>query len=207
MKTVLTDEQVLVYSSTEENNISIATLHKGDAMELGKVTKKNKKTWVEITLPGNQKGYIPGDTKIFTIRKAQLASKSVDMMDAPSRTANLVKTYTKGATFDVVFIETTDNENWFKLVDQTGQSGYILTTGSKLRVVQESTKSSALRNIITGLIFTVIGVVMTFLNSNDPTGTSLVYVSYAVIFFGLLQIGQGAVEYYKVIHSKDKPKD
>lgn len=206
MKAILTDESVPVYSSMEENNISIATLHKGDAMELGKVTKKKKKTWVEIALPGDQKGYIAGDTKIFTVRKAQLASNSVDVMDALSRAANLVKIYTKGSIFTVTSIEKTDDGNWFKVQDESGLVGYIPTSTAKLKVVPEFTRSGATRNIITGLIFAVIGVVLTLMNTNAQQGGSMIYISYAVIFFGLLQIGQGAVEYYKATRSKDKPK-
>ena len=203
MKAILTDDQVLVYSSMEENNISIATLHKGEEMELGKVTRKKTKTWVEISLAGGQKGFIPGETKIFTVRKAQLVSNSVDMMDAPASTANLVKTYTKGSIFTVTLFEKTDEGNWFKVRDEAGQEGFIPSTSTKLKVVQEPTRSGAIRNLITGLIFTVIGVVLTFMNSAPDQANSMIYISYAVIFFGLLQMGQGGVEYYKFTHKKD----
>ena len=50
MKAILTDEQALVYNSFEDQTISIATIHKGEVMDLGKVIRKKKKVWVEIAL-------------------------------------------------------------------------------------------------------------------------------------------------------------
>jgi len=207
MKAILTDEETLVYGTMEENNISIATLHKGDEVELGKVTRKKKATWVEIALPGDQKGYIAGETKIFTIKRAQLASKTVDMVNAPSADARVVKTYSKGAIFTVKAVEKVEEVSWFKVVDDDGSTGYIQAGATKLKVVTEPTRSGAIRNIITGLIFAIVGVVLTFLNSNPESGISMVYVSYAVIFFGLLQMGQGGLEYYKVTRAKAKSKE
>ncbi len=207
MKAVLTDDDVLVYSSMEENNISIATLHKGDVVDLGKVTRKKDKTWVEITLPGEQKGYIGGETKIFSIKKAQVMGNSIDVHETPDEASPVVKTITKGTVVTVSGVENLESGNWFKLEDEAGLIGYIPTQASKLRVVPELSRSSAIRNMATGAIFTAIGVVLTLMNSNTAQQNSMIYISYAVIFFGLLQLGQGAVELYKVTRSKKKPEN
>ena len=205
MKAILTDEQTLVYGSMEDQSISITTIHKGEEMNLGKVNRKKGKVWVEITLPGNQKGYITGETKIFTIRKAQLAANSVDMVDAPSKTANVIKTLTRGTQVTVAMVEKTEEGTWFKVRDESNVEGYV-PTSTKFRVMPEYTRSSAMRNILTGLVFVVIGVALTMMNSSATQGSSMIYVSYAVVFFGLLQLGQGVIEYIRVTRAKDKPK-
>lgn len=203
MKTILTDEATLVYSSTEDQSISIATIHKGETMELGKVIRKKGKVWVEITLPGGQKGYIGGETKIFTIRKAQVPTNSAELVETPEKTANVIKTLTRGTILTISGVEKSDAGTWFKATDETGVSGYI-TSDIKLKVVPEYTRSGAMRNIITGLVFIVIGVALTVMNSQPGQGNGMIYISYAVVFFGLLQGGQGAFELFKMRKAAEK---
>ncbi len=202
MKAVLTDEDVKVYNSMEDTSLSIATLHKGDEVNLGKVTRKKNKTWVEILLPNDQKGYIVGETKIFTIKRAQLTSKSADLHEAPDDTSPILKTYVKGDLMTVKGVETQETGNWFKIVEEPNLVGYLAASGTKLRVVPELTRSAAIRNLVTGAIFAIIGIVLTLLNSDPTQQNNMMYISYAVIFFGLLQLGQGAFELYKLSKQK-----
>lgn len=203
MKAILTDEQAPVFPSMEENSISIATFHKGEEMELGKVVKKKGQSWVEVVLPGDQKGYISGDTKIFIVRLARIMANSTDMMDAPSTSANVLKSLTKGAPITVVFVEKMEDGNWFKICDETGAQGYI-PTSVKLRAVQEITRSGAIRNMVAGFIFTAVGVLLTLQYARTEESSNLNVISYAVIFFGVFQLGQGIFEYIR--YSKEKKK-
>ncbi|MPM19985.1 hypothetical protein SDC9_66412 [bioreactor metagenome] len=202
MKAVLTDEDVKVYNSMEDTSLSIATLHKGDEVDLGKVTRKKNETWVEISLPNDQKGYIAGETKIFTVKRAQLTSKSADLHEAPDETSPILKTYIKGDLMTVKGVETQEAGNWFKIVEEPDLVGYLASSSVKLRVVPELTRSAAIRNLVTGGIFAVIGIVLSLLNSDPTQQNSMIYISYAVIFFGLLQMGQGAFELYKLSKQK-----
>jgi uncharacterized protein YgiM (DUF1202 family) len=169
------------------------------------VTRKKDKTWVEVTMAGEQKGYITGDTKIFAFKKAQLMSNSVDVHETADENSPVIKTLTKGTIVTVSGVENLETGNWFKIQDDAEMVGYIPTQGSKLRVVPELSRSSAIRNMATGAIFTVIGIVLTLMNSSSANQNTMIYISYAVIFFGLLQLGQGAVEMYKVTRAKNKP--
>ena len=196
MKAVLTDEQVLVYSSTENQSISIATIHKGEVMDLGKVIRKKGKVWVEIALLGNQKGYISGETKIFSIRKGQVITNSADLVETPVKSAVVIKTLQRGAILTISGVEKTEEGSWFKAMDNSGVNGYIATS-VKLKMVPEYSRSSAIKNMITGLVFIVIGVGLTVLNLQSQQANGMIYLSYAVIFFGLLQGGQGLIEFLK----------
>ncbi len=204
MKAILIDEEVHIYSSTDGQSISIATMHKGDEMELGKVSQKNRKTWVEISLPGDQKGYIAGDTKIFQIRKTTVANAAVDLKKAPEENAETIKTLLKGTSLTVFGVEGTDESGkWFRVRDESNIEGYI-PTPTKLRVLPEVSSSSAIRNIVTGFIFAGIGGFLAFSDAN--AGSNMQWISYAVIFFGLLQLGQGVAEYIRVKREKGKEK-
>lgn len=204
MKAILIDEDVHVYSSTDDQSISIATLRKGEEMELGKVSQKNRKTWVEISLPGDQKGYIAGDTKIFAIRKTTVAVAAVDLKKTPNEDAETIKTLLKGTSLTVFGVDGTDESGkWFRVRDEANVEGFI-PTPTKLRVQPEVSSSSAVRNIVTGFIFAGIGGFLAFSNSNS--GSNMQWISYAVIFFGLLQLGQGVAEYIRVKREKGKEK-
>jgi hypothetical protein len=205
MKAMLTDETTLVYNTIEEQAISIATIHKGEVMNLGKVIRKKGKVWVEITLPGEQKGYIGGDTKIFAIRKAQVSSNTVDLLETPSKTATVVKTEKRGTVMELNGVEKNEEGSWFKVVDDAGMVGFI-SSDTKLRQVPEMTRSSAIRNMLYGFLFIVLGVVFTVMNQKAQASGGMVYVSIAVIFFGLLQGGQGVIEFLKVRKNSDSAK-
>lgn len=204
MKAILMDDETPVYASIEDNTISIATIHKGEVMELGKVIQKKRKSWVEVSLGEEQKGYITGDTKIFAIRKVTVMNPSIDIKESPSDDAPVVKTLLKGSTVTVCGVEKLESgSDWFKVQDDAEMTGFV-PTSSKLRVVPELSQSNAVRNMVTGLIFTAIGVFFVVTNSSASSGSSMVWISYAVIFFGLLQLGQGAFEYYQLLKSKKK---
>jgi hypothetical protein len=196
MRAVITDEETLVYGSMEDQTISIATLHKGDVLDLGKVIKKGKVVWVEATLPGDVKGYISGETKIFAIKKGQVSNKSLDLLETPSKTATVVKTFIKGTILEFNGVEKNEEGTWFSVTDDTGVKGYV-TADAKLRQVQEPSKSGAMRDIVYGLVFILLGVIFTVMNQKSTPNSGMVYISMAVIFFGLLQGGQGVLQYIR----------
>jgi uncharacterized protein YgiM (DUF1202 family) len=202
MKAIMMDEEIPVYSSIDDTSISIRTLHKGEEVELGKVTQKKRKTWVEVNLPGDQKGYISGDTKIFAIRKATVMNAAVDVKESANDDARVIKTLVKGSTVTVTGVEKPEGgTDWFKVHDEANIEGYV-PTSTKLRVVPELSQSNAVRNLVTGTIFAAIGVFFTLSNNSTGTTNNMVWISYAVIFFGLLQFVQGGYEYIQIIRAR-----
>jgi hypothetical protein len=205
MKAIMTDETALVYGSIEDQSISIATIHQGEEMDLGKVIRKKGKAWVEITLPGDQKGYIVGETKIFAVRKGQISTKTADLIESPDKSAAVIKTLQHGAILTISGVEKTEEGSWFKAEDETGVTGYI-STSAKLKVVPEYTRSGAIRNMLTGLVFIIVGIGLGIMNSQPSAANGMIYIAYAIVFFGLLQGGQGAVEYFKFKKSAETEK-
>jgi uncharacterized protein YgiM (DUF1202 family) len=205
MKAVLTEESTPVYASLDDQTISITTIHKGEIVDLGKVTKKkNKEVWVAATLENGTKGYIHGDAKIYRVQKGQLTDKSIDMVDAPSKDAVVLKTLVKGAIITITAVEKNDDGSWYHGTDETGATGYIPSSAG-LRVAPEFTSGGARKDMITGLVFIVVGAVLAFLDTRNNQSSGMVFLSYAVIFFGILQGGQGLYEYL-IVRKKEKEK-
>jgi hypothetical protein len=230
MKAVLTEEKATVYGSTDEHSISIATIHKGELLELGKVVRKGgklfekkplrgglwypklnlfytEKVWVEITLPGDQKGYIEGNTSIFAVKKAALYSKTADLLETANKNGFVIKTLKDGAILTVIGIDKTEEGSWFKVTDENGVTGYLLST-AKLKEIPMYNRDSAKKNMITGLAFLILGggVAIFNIQSSQSDNTIMLYIAYAIIFFGILQGGQGLAEFVRARRSKDPSK-
>lgn len=206
MKAVLTDESTRIFSEPNEQAITLTTLQKGIEVELGKVTKKKKEVWVEVTLLSGQIGYIPGDTKIFAIKKVQLLNNSVDMLDAPIADATVVKTYAKNAIFTAIGIEKEDDKGWVRVRDDSGLEGYI-PGAAKIKVYQEPTKSGGKKLMITGGIFASLGIVIFVVSLFQvQSATDSPFLMIALLALGFMQVVQGYLQYRKASKTENEPK-
>ncbi|KAF0112247.1 MAG: Uncharacterized protein FD147_308 [Chloroflexi bacterium] len=206
MRATLTEDSAKIFSEPNEQTISVATLHKGDEFELGKIHKKKKSVWVEVILSPGLTGYISGDTKIFAIKEVQLLNNSVDMFDAPAEDANIVKTYSKKAIFTAVGIEKEEGKGWVRVRDDAGAEGYI-RGDAKIRIYQPATKASGKKLMITGGIFIGMGVVIyifSMFQAQAARDSSLIMV--ALVGLGLMQLIQGFLQYRRMSKTENNPK-
>jgi hypothetical protein len=206
MRGILVDENAKIYSEPNSQNLSLATLKKGDEFELGKVTRKNREVWVEITLPSGQTGYIPGETHIFQIKKVQMMNGPIDLRDGPSDTSNVVKTYNKNDVVTAVGIEKDEGKGWIKVTDSEGAFGY-LKGDTKIRLYMEPTKSGAIKQMISGGLFTLLGGVfyVTSVTRGDTENT-MALLNVAIIAFGLMQVVQGIIQYRQAKKNENEKK-
>lgn len=95
MKIKILQENASLYSQPDQNSGLVRTLNRGDVAELGSVKKVAGKQWVEVTLLDGSKGFIPGETRIFSLIQAALnrktplyatPDKSMVKMELPKRT-------------------------------------------------------------------------------------------------------------------------
>lgn len=206
MKAILTEESTAVYDVAEDGAAQIATIHKDEEMELGKILrKKGGKVWVEVTLPNDVKGYILGGTKIFAVRDALIPRSRTELHAGPSKSSRVLKTLERNKTVTVTGIEKNDEGSWFKSTDEDGAFGYI-STEVKLRVAPELSRRSAMRNLVIGVLFLVIGIGLTVMDSRPGQSNNLIYLAYIVIFLGLVQAAQGAFELAKLKKKEAKEK-
>jgi uncharacterized protein YgiM (DUF1202 family) len=197
MKAILVDETVKVYTEPSDQNLSLATLRKGDEFELGKVTRKKGVVWVEITMSSGQKGYVLGTTHIFEFKTVQLLTDGVELREAANAESNLVKTFHKNDVITAVGVEKDDDKGWVKIIDRDGNNGYI-KGGARIRYYQEPTKNGGKKLMITGGIFGLMGVAFYIFSliTSQVTG-NMAILMVAVLAFGLLQFVQGLMEYNK----------
>lgn len=196
MRAILSDESMPIYPEPNGDSISITTLHKGDELEVGKVLRKKKDTWVEVSTPAGVKGYIHGDTKIFAIRRVEAVANPLEVYEAPDESSPVLTTLPKKTAFTVRGFEKVEDKEFFHVLTDDGMEGYVRTT-AKMRVVPEATPGSARKMMIMGGLFAAAAIVIYLLGLRSGTtnaGNTSIF-TIALFLLGLFQFGQGYVQY------------
>ena len=213
MRATLSDESAPVLQEPSPESISITSLKKGEEFELGKVTRKKKEAWVAVTLQNGATGFINGSTRIFQVQKVEAIGNPIEVHEAPDDDSPILKTIPKKTPFTLCGFEKVEIEDSGDAEEgKEGEEapkvkkGYF-RAGPKLRAVAEYTAASARKLMITGGIFTAIGIVAYFVinatAANDGSGNSS-FLALALMLLGLFQLGQGYMQWRKV--KKDAAK-
>jgi len=197
MKARLVDDEVKLYAEPSHETISIATLKKGTEFDLGKVSRKNREVWVQVTLAGGQVGYMTGETRIFTIKQIQTITAALDMYESPSDESKVIKSYPKNSILTAVAIEEDGDKGWVKVIDEDGLEGYV-KGGARIRLYQQATIEGARKLLVTGGIFILVsaGLYIFTISQSRSTG-NMDFLIMAVAAFGLMQLVQGILQYSK----------
>jgi hypothetical protein len=194
MKARILDPQVKVYSSTDANAVSIATLVEGSEIDFGGAKRKAGKLWVPITLSTGQQAFIPGDTRIFIIREGSLMQNNVELHAEPSSGSLIKSQLARNAKVYILQVVKGDGHDWVRVRDINGTDGYI-SGDTRIRVLQQKTKSSGRRNMITGVMWLIAGLVIIFSNSAPAAGSSFGLLGYGAILFGGVMLISGIFQY------------
>ncbi len=195
MKAIIVEDVVKVTSEPSSEAISIFNVKKGDVVETGKVTRKKKESWVEVTLPGGQKGFISGATRIFVMRQIELATET-NLMDKPAEDAAVLKACPKGTVLTAVGVEKSDSATWYRVAESNGAEGYI-NSRAKYRIYQEPTVGGGTRLMITGAIFTFLGIAFLVSSLSQGNNTSSMFLTVGLIVLGGVQLVQGYMQWRK----------
>jgi hypothetical protein len=195
MRAIMIEESVRVYSEAKEGAISIFSLRKGDEVETGKVIRKKKESWVEVTLDSGQTGFISGQTRIFVVRKIELMTET-ELFDAPSEKANPIKAMPKGTIVSAIGVEKEDKNTWYLVREENGGQGYV-NGRSKYKVYQEATIGGGRKLMITGGVFAVMGLVFLVVSMGQQSTSSSLFLIIGLIGLGLVQVVQGVLQYRK----------
>jgi hypothetical protein len=201
MKAIIVEDVVRVTSEPNAEAISIFTIKKGEVVETGKVTRKKKESWVEVTLPGGQKGFISGATRIFVMRQIELTAET-NLLDKATEDATVIKTCPKGTIFTAVGVEKSDSATWYHVTESEGGDGYI-NSRSKYRIYQEATVGGGTRLMITGGIFIVLGVAFLVSSLSQGSNSSSMFLTVGLIALGGVQFVQGFLQWRR---AKKKPQ-
>ncbi len=194
MKARILDPQVKVFATMDDNTVSIGTLNEGSEIEFSGTKRKAGKIWVPITLPSGQKAFIPGETHIFVVRDGALLQDNVPVYSEPSTTSSFKQQLRRNARVTVLQVVKNNDEPWVKIRDANGSEGYI-SGETRIRVVQQKSKSVGRKNILTGVMWLIAGVVVVYPNPSPTTGGSLIWLGYIALVFGVGMLVYGIYQY------------
>jgi len=195
MKARILDPQVKIYSAMDENAVSVATLTKGTEVEIGSARRKNGKLWVPVTLNTGQKVFMLGEARIFSIREGSLMQAKVDVRSEASGESAVVQQLARNARFAILEVMKESQEQWVRIRDANGSEGYI-PGDTRIRVTPQKTKAQARKNILSGVMWLVIGGIITFSGSAAVSGGGFTVLGYGALFFGLVMMISGIVQYF-----------
>ncbi len=195
MKARILDPQVKVYSSLDENAISIATLQEGNEIEFGAAKKRAGKLWVPITLSTGQLAYIPGDTHIFAIREGSLMQSTADVHAEPSVESAVTQQLGLNAKFYILQRVSENGQIWMRIRDMKGSEGFIFGD-TRIRVTQIKTKAAGMKNVVSGVMWLVVGILLNFSGIAASSGGSYKILGYGAILFGGVMLISGLIQYF-----------
>jgi hypothetical protein len=195
MKARTLDKQVKVYNSMEANAISIAVLPEGSEIEFGSARRKAGKVWVPITLSTGQQAFIPGDARIYVIQRGALIQNNSDLLNEPSKGALVKQQLDRKSRFDILKVEEVDGKKWVRIRDTNGTEGYI-DGNTRIRVIQQKTKAMARKNILSGAMWLLAGLIIIFSRTANASGSGFVILGYGATLFGAFILISGVVQYF-----------
>ncbi len=194
MKAMVIDDQIKVYSSTDANSVSIASLPKGSEINYVGTKKSAGKMWIQIALSTGQPAFISGDTRIHIIREGSIMQNNVELHAQPS-SESLVKSQLALKT-KVFILEVVkgDGVDWVRVRDGSGSEGYIQGT-TRIRLEQQRTKASGRRSMVSGAMWLAAGLVIVFSQSAQTPGGGYIYLGYGALAFGAIMFISGIYQY------------
>jgi hypothetical protein len=195
MKVRILDTQVKVYGSMDESEVSIASLSRGMEVEIGGGKRKQGKVWVPVTLEGGQKGYISGEARIYAIKEGALMQDSVDMYEEASVESPVKEQLKRNDRLAVLEVSKDGEVRWARVRDINGNEGYI-SGETRLRLIQVKTKATGRKNMLTGVMWLIVGGFITFSGSSITSGGSFALLGYGALLFGGVMLIMGLVQYF-----------
>jgi len=195
MKARVLDEKVKVYSSMDANAVSIATLTEGSEIEFGPAKRKAGKVWVPITLSTGQQAFIPGEARIYVLRQGTLMQNNVNLLAEPAGEASVKQQLARNTRVDILQVVERDGQKWVKIRDSNGSEGYI-AGNTRIRVIQQKTKANGRKNILSGAMWLIAGLLIVFSNSSVTSGGSFTILGYGALLFGAVMLISGLVQFF-----------
>jgi hypothetical protein len=149
---------------------------------------------VPITLSTGQQAFIPAETRIYIIHEGSLMQNNVELHAEPSSGSLIKAQLARNTKVYILQVVKGDGQDWVRVRDASGAEGYI-PGDTRIRVMQQKTKASGRKNIVTGVMWLIAGLVIVFTNSAPATGSSFGLLGYGAILFGAVMLISGIVQF------------
>jgi len=194
MKARILDSNVKVYSSMEEHALSIATLQEGSEIEFGGTKRKAGKQWVPITLSTGQQAFIPAETRIYIIREGSLMQNGVEMHAEPSAGSLIKQQLMRNSKLSILQVVKEQGQDWVRVRDTSGNEGFI-PGDTRFRLSVQKTKAMGRKNMISGGMWLIAGLIMLFSESSAASGSGFSLLGYGALIFGGVMLVSGIVQF------------
>jgi hypothetical protein len=176
-----------IYQDMDKNSPVVSQLTKGFELELGHVQRKKGQPWVDATLPSGKTGFMDGTTRVFLMRKVELAEKSAVLFEQKEANSMKIGEFTKDEEFTLLDIQHEGKDTWIKVLTGGGKEGWFKSP--KMRLVDMDLKGTAKKTIIYGIIWVLVGSLITVFSWGS--GGSSMIITWGLILLGIIQLVQG----------------
>lgn len=125
MKARILEDNVVIHLSTDNNSPSVQQLFKGAEVDLGRVLTNAGQQWVEVMDGTFVKGFIPGTTKVYFVKKIIVDQDQVIVYDIAAPTAQERARYIKGTVLYKINELKEAEQEWIEVRDENGNTGFI----------------------------------------------------------------------------------
>jgi hypothetical protein len=195
MKARIVEPQVKVFSEPDVNSLSISSLSAGDEVDYSGMRWKAWKSWAMVTLANGQKGYLPAETKIFFIKQAVLLQNDIQVYSEPTKLSLIKQTLQKKNRFYITKIIDKDTKSWVKIRDLSGNEGYI-DGHTRIRVMTEVTRATGSRNMLSGGMWCLAGIVVSGFPFSAPSAGGVLIVTWGALLYGSVKFLLGLYQYW-----------
>jgi hypothetical protein len=156
MKCKVMQQDAPLYPQPRAEGAALRSLQQGDIVELTRVKRAGGEQWLDVALPDGTRGFLPGKTPLFAMKRVMTNQPEVQLYNTPGRDS-LKATLKKGTVLDLQGLAELDGEKWIQVQDQDGNSGYV---DGKTRIVQVRKPSMAggVLNIDFGTVISLAGI-------------------------------------------------
>jgi hypothetical protein len=125
MKAIIRNKPVAMRAEPDGNAPIREELTPGREIELGQACSTSAGEWVEIRLPDDQRGYIPGDTEIIKITRRALYQPRALLRNGPAAKAAVVLVLKAGAEFELIGNHQEEGKDWVEIRLPDGSKGFV----------------------------------------------------------------------------------
>jgi len=128
------------------------------------------------------------------MREGSLLQDKVDLHAEPSGGSLIKQQLARNSKVYILQVVKGDGQDWVKVRDATGNEGYI-SGETRLRVLQQKTKAMGRKNMLSGAMWLIAGLVITLSGSSATSGSGFNLLGYGAIFFGAVMLISGVVQF------------
>ena len=92
-------------------------------------------------------------------------------------------------------LQVLEGKKWVKIRDANGNEGFI-SGNTRIQEIRQKTKAMGRKNMLSGGMWLIAGLIIVYSNSSVTSGGSLVLLGYGALIFGAVTLIMGLVQFF-----------